>query len=189
MFKQLLIVIFSKKFSHLIHKKVICIVHYNDYTCTLHLKSIEVCWHVASLLPNHQYKKLINKLLAWNSELKIKGVSRHILFSFHPGNIVNTTVYPSVHTSVHHAILLLYHWAEFNQTCYMTSPHGKGVRERVCPLVLPSVCQSHGTERGDFAMACHRLRDPVLFFHMFLSDKKNIPAFWLEKKNTLFRDT
>ena len=26
--------------------------------------------------------------------------------------------------------LLLNHWAEFNQTCYITSPHGKGVQEQ-----------------------------------------------------------
>ena len=40
--------------------------------------------------------------------------------------------------------LLLNHRVEFNQTCYITSPHGKGVREQhfflcVCRL---SICQS-----------------------------------------------
>ena len=38
--------------------------------------------------------------------------------------------------------LLLNHWAEFNQTCYITSPHGKNVLEQhyfsLCPSVLPS---------------------------------------------------
>ena len=36
--------------------------------------------------------------------------------------------------------LLLSHWAEFNQTCYITSPHGWGVRKQhyfsVCPSIL-----------------------------------------------------
>ena len=32
--------------------------------------------------------------------------------------------------------LLLNHWAEFNKTCYMTSPHGKGVGEQVHPSVM-----------------------------------------------------
>ena len=32
-----------------------------------------------------------------------------------------------VHPSVCH---LLNHWAKFNQTCYITTPHGKGVREQ-----------------------------------------------------------
>ena len=35
----------------------------------------------------------------------------------------------SVHLSPSH-YLPLNHWAEFNQTCYMTSPHDKGVREQ-----------------------------------------------------------
>ena len=46
--------------------------------------------------------------------------------------------HPSIHpTFVHLSIrLLLNPWAEFNQTCYMTSPHGKGVGEQVCPSVI-----------------------------------------------------
>ena len=31
--------------------------------------------------------------------------------------------------------LILNHWAEFNQICYMTSYHCKGVREQVDPYV------------------------------------------------------
>ena len=34
--------------------------------------------------------------------------------------------------------LLLNHWAEFNQTCYITFPHGKGVREQHYFSVRPS---------------------------------------------------
>ena len=43
---------------------------------------------------------------------------------------------------VRHA-LLQKHWAEFNQTCYITSPNGKGVQEQhyfsVRPVVRVSV--------------------------------------------------
>ena len=43
--------------------------------------------------------------------------------------------------------LLLNHWTEFNQTCYITSPHGWGVREQsyfsMCPSIhRPSICLS-----------------------------------------------
>ena len=43
----------------------------------------------------------------------------------------------------HHSICpscycLLNHWAEFNQTCYITSPHGKGVWEQHYFSVHPS---------------------------------------------------
>ena len=38
--------------------------------------------------------------------------------------------------------LFLILWAEFNQTCYMTSPHGKGVREQHYFSVCLSVCSS-----------------------------------------------
>ena len=34
--------------------------------------------------------------------------------------------------------LLLTHWAEFNQTCFITSPHGKGVQEQHYFSMLPS---------------------------------------------------
>ena len=40
-------------------------------------------------------------------------------------------MFPSVHQSVRPSrYLLLNHWVEFNQTCYMTSTRGKGVREQ-----------------------------------------------------------
>ena len=41
-----------------------------------------------------------------------------------------------------HVSATLYHWAEFNQTCYITSPHGKGVREQHYFSVHPSICPS-----------------------------------------------
>ena len=44
--------------------------------------------------------------------------------------------YPSICPSNY---LVLNHWAEFNQTCYMTSPHGKSVQE---PVSLSPVRQS-----------------------------------------------
>ena len=40
---------------------------------------------------------------------------------------VSSSVRPSVCLSRY---LLLHHWAEFYQTCYITSPHGKGVQEK-----------------------------------------------------------
>ena len=47
------------------------------------------------------------------------------------GNLVNASVRPSRY-------ILLNLWPEFNQTCYMTSPRGKGVREQhhflPCPM-------------------------------------------------------
>ena len=47
---------------------------------------------------------------------------------------------PSVHPSIlPSCYLLLNHWAEFNQTCYMISPHGKGVREEVIFYSAPCV--------------------------------------------------
>ena len=41
--------------------------------------------------------------------------------------------------------LLLNHWAEFNQTCYITSPHGKGVWEQhfFFPICLSGICPSY----------------------------------------------
>ena len=43
--------------------------------------------------------------------------------------------------------LILNHWVEFNQTCYITSPHGKGMLEQhyfsMCPCVRhPPICLS-----------------------------------------------
>ena len=58
--------------------------------------------------------------------------------------IMDTSVYPSRY-------LLLNHWAKFYQTCYIISPHSKGVQEqyyffcasvRLC-VRRPSICLSH----------------------------------------------
>ena len=47
---------------------------------------------------------------------------------FSDGDIVNASDCPSVFPSVHPSCyLLLNHWVVFNQTGYMTSPHGKSV--------------------------------------------------------------
>ena len=49
------------------------------------------------------------------------------------GDIVNASVRPSVRQTVGQCpsrFLLLNHWAELSQTCYITSLHGKGVREQ-----------------------------------------------------------
>ena len=42
------------------------------------------------------------------------------------GDFVNASILLSICSSRY---LLLNHWAEFNQTCYMTSLHDKDVRE------------------------------------------------------------
>ena len=58
------------------------------------------------------------------------------------GDIVNAFIHPS-------RDLLLNHWVEFYQTCYITSPHGKGVQEQHFFLCVhlcirrPSICLSH----------------------------------------------
>ena len=54
-------------------------------------------------------------------------------------------LHPSI-LSYHY--LLLNHWEELNQTCYMTFPHGKGVSEQHyfsdCRAIRrPTICQSH----------------------------------------------
>ena len=57
-----------------------------------------------------------------------------------------------IHLSVHLSCsLFLNHWVEFNQTCCMTSPNGKAVREQhyfsICPFVmlLTVLARSMGT--------------------------------------------
>ena len=62
------------------------------------------------------------------------------------------SVHPSVcPASVHLSVTLSFpkpqwHWAEFNQTCYINSPYGKGVREQHIFLRAsfrrPSICPS-----------------------------------------------
>ena len=68
---------------------------------------------------------------------------------------------PSICSSCY---LLLNHWAEFNETCHMTSPHGMGVREQhyfsVCPSMCPGCmtsCLSHSLLLNQWAknQACY----------------------------------
>ena len=49
------------------------------------------------------------------------------------GDIVNVSVHSSVCPPFYPSFYLQNHRAEFNQTCYMTSPHIKGVCEWVRP--------------------------------------------------------
>ena len=88
--------------------------------------------------------------------------------------------------------LFLNHWVELNQTCYMTSPHGKGVQEQQFSVHLSVTLSSPkplgmlhapcgkgmqeqvlsfhhnisniSMECGDFVMACHQLLIPVVIF-------------------------
>ena len=53
--------------------------------------------------------------------------------------------------------LLLTQLAEFNKTCGMASPLGKGVQEQHYFSVRHTIGNT-GTDRGDFVMACHWLR-------------------------------
>ena len=66
--------------------------------------------------------------------------------------------------------LLLNDWAEFNQTCYMTSPSGMGVQKQhnfsVHLSLHLSICHTISNinmEPGYFAMACHQLDNLVCF--------------------------
>ena len=49
---------------------------------------------------------------------------------------IHLVVHPAVHPFARY--LILNYWVEFYQTCYITSPHGKGVQEQhyfcMCPL-------------------------------------------------------
>ena len=75
-----------------------------------------------------------------------------------PGKDVQEQHYFSIHPSFCSShYLLLNHWAEFKQTCYMNSCHGKGVHKQVCPSVHPSFLHaiSKISTEGDYAMACH----------------------------------
>ena len=60
-------------------------------------------------------------------------------------NIIFLCIHPCFHCSsiCPSRYLLLNHWVEFNQTCYITSPHGQGMREQhyffMCPSILMSV--------------------------------------------------
>ena len=52
---------------------------------------------------------------------------------------VRSFVHPYIRPS---RFLLLIHWAEFNQTCYITSLHGKCVQEQHYFFMRPSFCVS-----------------------------------------------
>ena len=65
----------------------------------------------------------------------------------------------SVHPSHY---LLLNQWAEYNQTCYMTTPHGKDVREQYIFLSIRHTISNISMERRNFAMACHQLHNLVI---------------------------
>ena len=67
---------------------------------------------------------------------------------------VRPSVCPSICPSWY---LLLNHWAEFNQTCYMISPYGKGVREQARPSVSHAIPTSVG-----ICVGRHRLRILVI---------------------------
>ena len=91
--------------------------------------------------------------------------------------------------------LLLNHWAEFNQTCYMTSPHGKGVGEQVRPsiMLLATLAKSVGICDGvpstvqclseAIPMTAHKIhlwveirKIPLLFSWNYLfSEKTDVP--------------
>ena len=64
------------------------------------------------------------------------------------GKVVREQHYFSVRPSVHPSIcpsryLLLNHWVEFNQTCYITSPYGEHVRQQhYFSVQHPSICPS-----------------------------------------------
>ena len=60
----------------------------------------------------------------------------------------------TLHISVSHisnnSCLVLNHWVEFNQTCYMTSSHGNGVQEQFRPSVshaVSNISNKHGDLR------------------------------------------
>ena len=54
---------------------------------------------------------------------------------------------------------LLLHWMEFNQTCYMTFPPGKGMGElhyfSVCPFACPSITLSPPKPLGGINQTCY----------------------------------
>ena len=58
---------------------------------------------------------------------------------FTDGDIVNASICPSISPSIcPPCYLLLNHWTEFNQSCYMTSLQGKSVTQQhyfsLCPM-------------------------------------------------------
>ena len=68
-----------------------------------------------------------------------KDLYPHAILKKSDGDIVSAPIRPSVRPSRY---LLLNHWAEFYQTCYTTSPNGKGVQEQHYFSVRSSVYAS-----------------------------------------------
>ena len=82
-----------------------------------------VCWKLHTL---------VCLIFKHSGTLRVRGQS--IYLSIRPSKR------PSVHLSRY---LLLNHWAEFYQTCYITSSHGKGVQEQhyfLCACVSIHLC-------------------------------------------------
>ena len=69
--------------------------------------------------------------------------------------------------------LLLNHWAEFNQTCYMTSPYGKGVGEQVCLSVchaVSNISKEHAQRAHDVYTTSPQRRCNVMTLHRRCGD-------------------
>ena len=78
-------------------------------------------------------------------------------------------IFPSARLSVRHTSIcplryLLNPWAEFNQTCYTTVPHGNGVGEQVRPSVMLLATLA---ERWDMRWRGHQLRISSCLFFFF----------------------
>ena len=56
-----------------------------------------------------------------------EGIHIYLSARFIDGNFVNASVCPIIRPTCY---IFLKHWGEYNQTCYMASPHGKGVQEQ-----------------------------------------------------------
>ena len=95
------------------------------------------------------------------------GIQPNLLHHF-PSWLVCARATLFFHSPVRHPFIcllgyLLNHWVEFNQTCYMTSPRGKGVGEQICPsvMVLATLAKSVGicdgvplTAHSSFCLFC-----------------------------------
>ena len=100
------------------------------------IRRLSIC--LSSYLLNHcaEFNQLISLL-----RLMVRVCESNIIFR---ASILLCIPRPSICLSCY---LLLNHWAKFNQTCYITSSHGKGVRKQhyfsVCLSVHhPPICPS-----------------------------------------------
>ena len=99
--------------------------------------------------------------------------------------IVNASVTPSVcppaHPSACLSICLLNYWAEFNQTCYMTSPHGKGVLEQnYFSVCLSGIYSSHYQSFYHIYLVISLLPLPFLFgYKTEACSSKIIANIWI----------